>query len=185
MKSFCIILICLFTATGISQTNQDSVVVKDTIVEKKIPKEKGPRRAAILSAVIPGAGQIYNRKYWKAPIVWAALGGVGYFFLKNQEQYTYYRSNLKKLVGGDSSVIDQTGYNTDQLQSQKLVYRKRRDLFGFGLIAVYAIQIIDANVDAHLKTFDVSDDLSLHLHAKPVFVGTAMGAGLSLRLTFK
>ena len=110
---------------------------------------------------------------------------MGYFFLKNQEQYTYYRSNLKKLVAGDSSVIDQTGYNTDQLQSQKLVYRKRRDLFGFGLIAVYAIQIIDANVDAHLKTFDVSDDLSLLIHAKPVFVGTAMGAGLSLRLTFK
>ncbi|MDZ4666060.1 MAG: DUF5683 domain-containing protein [Bacteroidota bacterium] len=185
MKKNCIILLCLFAATGISQTTKDSVIVKDSIVKKKLPKEKGPRRAAILSAVIPGAGQIYNRKYWKAPIVWAAMGGVGYFFLKNQEQYTYYRSNLKKLVAGDSSVIDLTGYNTDQLQTQKLFYRKRRDLLGFGLIAVYAIQIIDANVDAHLKTFDVSDDLSLHLHAKPVFVGNALGAGLSLRLTFK
>jgi hypothetical protein len=185
LKNFCIILICLFALTGISQTTQDSVVVKDTIAEKKIPKEKGPRRAAILSAIVPGAGQIYNRKYWKAPIVWGALGGLGYYFLKNQDQYTYYRSNLKKLVAGDSSVISTTGYNTDQLQSQKLLFRKRRDLFGFGIIAVYAIQIIDANVDAHLKTFDVSDDLSLHLHARPVFAGTALGAGLSLKLTFK
>jgi TM2 domain-containing membrane protein YozV len=168
-----------------SQTTQDSLVVKDTITEKKIPKEKGPRRAAILSAIIPGAGQIYNRKYWKAPIVWGALGGLGYYFLKNQDQYTYYRSNLKKLVAGDSSVISTTGYNTDQLQSQKLLFRKRRDLLGFGIIAVYSIQIIDANVDAHLKTFDVSDDLSLHLHARPVFAGTALGAGLSLKLTFK
>jgi len=185
LKNFCIILICLFAVTGISQTTQDSVVVKDTIAEIKIPKEKGPRRAAILSAVIPGAGQIYNRRYWKAPIVWGALGALGYYFLKNQDQYTYYRSNLKKLVAGDSSVISTTGYNTDQLQSQKLLFRKRRDLFGFGIIAVYAIQIIDANVDAHLKTFDVSDDLSLHLHARPVFAGNALGAGLSLKLTFK
>ena len=70
-------------------------------------------------------------------------------------------------------------------QLQKLFFRKRRDLLGFGIIAVYAIQIIDANVDAHLKTFDVSDDLSLQLHAKPVFSGNAIGAGLCLRLTFK
>lgn len=139
--------------------------------------------------MLPGAGQIYNRKYWKVPIIYAGLGGVGYFFLQNQSEYKYYRKNLIALVGGDSTVITSTGYDVQQLQTQKLLYRKRRDLFGFALIAVYAINIIDANVDAHLKTFDVSDDLSLDIRAKPILVssaaGISYGGGISLTLNFK
>jgi len=164
------------------------------ITDSITPKQKAitnasPRKASILSAIIPGAGQVYNRKYWKVPIVYAGLGGFGYFFLKNQNEYTYYRKNLIALVAGDSSVISTTGYNTSQLQTQKLLYRKRRDLFGFALLAVYAVNIIDANVDAHLKTFDVSDDLSLDVRAKPVLIGSmagiSYGGGISLTLNFK
>lgn len=168
---------------------QDTLTSDSISTQKKIPKNHSPRTASILSAVLPGAGQIYNRKYWKVPIVYAGLGGFGYFFLKNQNQYTYYRSNLIKAVAGDSTVAINTGYSIDQLQSQKLLYRKHRDLFGFALIAVYAVNIIDANVDAHLKTFDVSDDLSLEIKAKPILVGSIMGiacgAGISLKLNFK
>lgn len=172
-------------AINAQENTNDSVQVI-----KKKKKEPGPRNASILSAVIPGAGQIYNHKYWKAPIVWAGMGGVGYLFLKNQNDYTFYRDNLRKLVAGDSTALTNTGLSTqDQIQTQKLVYRKRRDLCGFGLLAIYAINIIDANVDAHLKTFDVSDDLSLQIKAKPIiyngFGGLGCTAGLSLKLNFK
>lgn len=186
MKNLILIFLLLFTFTGFSQET-----VSDTIKPvKKIKKDSAPRKASILSAVIPGAGQIYNRKYWKAPIVWAGMGGMGYLFIKNQNEYSFYRENLKKLVAGDSSALTTTGLDSrDQIQTQKLFYRKRRDLCGFGLIAIYAINIIDANVDAHLKTFDVSDDLSLQLNAKPILFNTFGGldctAGLSLKLNFK
>jgi hypothetical protein len=184
LRYLLIVVCCLFSFAGITQTADSAVVIKDSTA-KKLPKERGPRNAAILSAVIPGAGQIYNRKYWKAPIVWAAMGALGYYFIQNQNEYSYYRTGLKKMVIGDSTAYYETGYGLDQLQTQKLFYRKRRDLLGFGIIAAYAFQIIDANVDAHLKTFDVSDDLSLHIHAKPVLIGNAWGAGISLKLNFK
>ena len=192
MKRLCLIFFVFSFYSGLTQiTSSDSLVrITDSITPKqKAITNASPRKASILSAIIPGAGQVYNRKYWKVPIVYAGLGGFGYFFLKNQNEYTYYRKNLIALVAGDSSVISTTGYNTSQLQTQKLLYRKRRDLFGFALLAVYAVNIIDANVDAHLKTFDVSDDLSLDVRAKPVLIGSmagiSYGGGISLTLNFK
>jgi hypothetical protein len=178
-------LVLLSCALSAQENPSDSIhIIKK---KKHIP---GPRNASILSAIIPGGGQIYNHKYWKAPIVWAGMGGIGYLFFKNQKDYKFYQDNLRKLVAGDSSALDATGLTTvDQIQTQKLIYRKRRDLCGFGLIAIYAINIIDANVDAHLKTFDVSDDLSLQIKAKPIIyngiVGLSFTAGLSFKLNFK
>jgi hypothetical protein len=174
-----ILIFFLLCSIGIAQTTDSVVVAKDSVV-KKLPKEKGPRNAAILSAVIPGAGQIYNRKYWKAPIVWGALGALGYYFLNNQKMYSLYRDSLVKEVAANP-----TSSSIDYYQKQKIIFRKHRDLLSFGLIAFYAIQIIDANVDAHLKTFDVSDDLSLRIDTRPVIVGNAWGPGLSLKLNFK
>ena len=185
MKHLVILICFLCFFTGLSQTSKDTLMVVDTIYHKKPKKDHRPRTATILSAIIPGAGQIYNRKYWKAPIAWAGLGAVGYFFMHNQTLYTQYRNDVRSLVNGDTSAVVNSKYSLDQLQSQKIIYRKRRDLFGFGVIAVYAMQVIDANVDAHLRTFDVSDDLSLELHAKPIYTGAAFGAGISLKLNIK
>lgn len=150
---------------------------------KKLPKDHRPRNAALLSAFVPGAGQIYNRRYWKAPIVWGGLGAFGYYFLKNQNFYSLYRDSLKNAV--QANISTPSDPSIDYYQKQKVIYRKRRDLLSFGVIAVYLIQIVDANVDAHLKTFDVSDDLSLRIDTKPVMVGTAWGPGLSIKLNFK
>lgn len=182
-----IILICfLLLTTGYSQTTQDSVVVRtDTVIKVKPKKDHRPRNAAILSALVPGAGQIYNRKWWKPPVVWAAMGGVGYFFMQQQSLFVEFRNDVRASAEGRTADVKNNKYDTDQLNSQKIVYRKNRDRLGFGLIALYVIQIIDANVDAHLKTFDVSDDLSLQLSAKPIVSGTAMGGGISIKLNFK
>jgi hypothetical protein len=162
-----------------------TTVKTDSSFVKKEKKDHHARNAAVLSAIVPGAGQFYNRKWWKPPIIWAAMGGLGYYFLQNQNLYTEYRSDVRNLAKGDTASVKNIKYDIDQLQTKKLAYRKKRDLFGFGLIAVYVVQIIDANVDGHLRTFDVSDDLSLELRAKPLCTGNAWGAGLSLRLNFK
>lgn len=161
-----------------------------TIVRKENTRKHSPRLAATLSAIIPGTGQIYNRKYWKTPIIYGALGGLGYFFITNQNEYTYHRKNLIAEADDDVNTINESGLSQDQLQQQKIYYRKFRDLAAVGLIAVYAFNIIDANVDAHLKTFDVSDDLSLKINLKPLpncntSAGLAFTPGLSLKLNWK
>lgn len=177
MRYVLIILFLLPASIVFCQTPVDTIskpVKKNT--------KHSPKTATILSAVIPGAGQIYNRKYWKVPFIYAGLGGLGYVFYNAQQNYSYYQKNLRHEADTDPGTINETGFGITELQSEKIRYRKQRDLFAFGLIAVYALNIIDANVDAHLKTFDVSDDLSLIIKAKPLFTPSAKGGGLTAGL---
>lgn len=166
------------------------VKINDSIPAQTIkPVKHSAKKATILSIILPGAGQVYNKKIWKVPIIYAGLGGFGYMFYTNQNQYNFYRKNLIAENDNDSTTINTSGYSTSQLQSQKLYYRKFRDISAFGVIVMYALNVIDANVDGHLKTFDVSDDLSLELKAKPIFTSSALGiscgAGISLKLNIK
>ncbi|MBI2722549.1 MAG: hypothetical protein HYX39_10280 [Bacteroidetes bacterium] len=148
------------------------------------------RKATILSAILPGAGQIYNKKYWKVPIIYAGLGGLGYFFYLNNTKYNNYRSALKySLSNGGFSRVDGQNYSTSQLQTQKLYYRKFRDFAVIGMVAIYILNLIDANVDAHLKTFDVSDDLSIYIDPWQGIYSTEKGSvaasGISIKINFK
>lgn len=147
-----------------------------------------PRRVTLMSVVVPGLGQIYNKQYWKVPVIYAGLGGFTYLFISANREYQYYRSNLKAIYDDDSSTQNTTGYSADNVQLQKVAYRKRRDLAAIGIGAIYLLNIIDANVSAHLKTFDVSDDLSLQVSGRPQLwpsaSGINFGAGLSLRIKF-
>src|SRR5690606_12562383 len=92
------------------------------------------RRASIMSAVLPGLGQAYNRKYWKVPIVYAGLGGFGYMFSQNNKEYKYYRHAVINYYNAndDSLALVKTGYRSEDLQIQKLYYRKNRDICAFG-----------------------------------------------------
>jgi hypothetical protein len=161
-------------------------------VEKKKNKKAiygNARKATLMSAILPGLGQVYNRKWWKVPIVYAGLGGFGYLFYYNQSRFTYYSKNLRAEFDDDSSTLNETGYSGDQLSVLKNDHRKYRDLGVIGFVAIYALNIIDANVDAHLKTFDVSDDLSLKIRPYSNFYCTqnsfGIQSGLSLSLSFK
>lgn len=142
-----------------------------------------------MSTILPGLGQAYNKKYWKLPIIYAGLGGFGYMFVTNNEQYKFYRKNLIAANDDDPDTDNTTIYSSDQLQVQKVAYRKNRDFAAIGIAVIYILNIIDANVDAHLKTFDVSDDLSLNVAPWHSIYGSAGGyktvTGLSLKLTFK
>ena len=183
-----IILLSFFTAfcfNGISQT--DTVKVDKKKNKKAIYGEA--RKATIMSVIVPGLGQAYNRKWWKVPIVYAGLGGFGYLFYTNQQNFSFYAKNLKAENDGDPNTVNETKYSSDQLLNLKNDYRKYRDLGVIGITIIYVLNIVDANVDAHLKTFDVSDDLSLHIkpYNNVYFINNTVGVqtGISLNLKFK
>jgi hypothetical protein len=177
------ILVGVIHAQTIPEQNSDSLSVKKT--NKKAIYSRA-RKATIMSAAMPGLGQLYNKKYWKAPIVYAALGGITYWGITNHTEYKYYSNNLRAEYDNDPNTINVTRYSSDQLISQKNYYKKFRDMsIIFGSL-VYIINILDANVDAHLKTFDVSDDLSLQV--KPysnIDFTNKLQTGLTLKLNFK
>jgi len=188
-------LVFLFIISLASAQVKDSAMhVADSLKQAEIAHKKlysSPRKASIMSACLPGLGQIYNRSYWKVPVIYAGLGGFGYLFYVNNIHYNDYRQAVIYSVNnGDVSVfIDGRNYSQDQLQKIKLDYKKSRDRWAIGVIIVYLVNIIDANVDAHLKTFDVSNDLSLHIEPWQETLSTGngfgMATGLSLKLNFK
>ncbi|UPT66022.1 MAG: DUF5683 domain-containing protein [Sphingobacteriales bacterium JAD_PAG50586_3] len=172
---------------------ETKVTGADTSAINKIPaapdsvKKHSPKKATIYSAILPGLGQVYNRKWWKVPIIYAGFAGVGYAIGFNQAYYIDFRQALKDRIDDDPNTIDPyvNKYSAANLDELQQFYRKNRDLSYIILGAVYVLNIIDANVDAHLFDFDVSNDLSLDIKpaAIPTFAG--YGGGLALTLKFK
>lgn len=148
-----------------------------------------PKKAAYLSAALPGLGQAYNKRYWKIPIVLGAFGTVGYFIGWNNNKYQQYRNAylLKKSFPLEELDDDLAiNISEDNLQRGLDYYRRNRDLLMILLVGVYIIQILDAHIDAHLMEFDVSDDLSFRV--EPGFesqsLWTSKQYGLKLTLNF-
>lgn len=155
-----------------------------------------PEKAALWSAVIPGAGQFYNRAYWKVPIVYAGVAVLGYFLIDNNKKYQSFRRALLLRVDNDSTTVDEYANNPDYpslnvsngtLAEQNIEYRKdywrrNRDLTILLSIGYYGLQMAEAYVHAHLKEFDVSDDLSLRI--MPGLVPVATNSAVAPALTF-
>jgi hypothetical protein len=169
----------VFTMTGDSTK-------KDT-VKAKPGKYHSPKKAALFSAVIPGSGQIYNKKYWKVPVIYAGFVGLAFSFDFNQSQYVLYRDAIKFRTDADPSTTDNyVGvYSDEQLITLYKYYHRYRDLTVVGGLTLYLLNVIDAAVDAHLFTFNVSDDLTINIH--PALINTASvnryttGFGLSVK----
>ena len=167
-------LCCTITISSIAQAKLDSLSMLHS-----------PRKATILSAVLPGAGQYYNKKYWKIPIIYVGFTALSYYVIINNDDYKTYKSAYKKRLDGDVSTTDEfVGIYSDQdLSTLKNYYRRNRDLSVIGMSVLYVLNIIDATVDAHLFHFDVSDELTLNWH--PAFApGNSMGPALSLNIQF-
>ena len=136
---------------------------------QEVKKEHSAKKAAILSACLPGLGQVYNGKWWKVPIVYAGLGGLGYMAWDNYTDYKTYLTAYKIKTGDLEEGVTPTEYElqlseyyqASQLQSYKDSYRRNFELFCILTAAWYGLNIIDATVDGHLYTYDISDDLSL------------------------
>lgn len=149
------------------QITNDSISEKNQILaeEEEEPKEKhSPQRAAMLSATLPGLGQIYNRKYWKVPAVYAGFGAVIYFLEFNNSRYQLFRRAWVARVDGNPNTTDDfPAYSTDQLERATKYYQRNLEITYISAAAIYLLNILDATVDAHLLDFDVSKDLSMNV----------------------
>lgn len=155
-----------------------------------------PLRAALLSAALPGAGQFYNRNWWwaKIPIFYGAFAFVGYNMYTNQKAYLNFRDNyLYSRDNNPLTVVDDVyaAYNPEQLKAQRDRALRERDFNIILLVVVYGLNMAEAAATAHLKKFDVSNDLSMQI--KPNFftttsIGTnqnGLAAGVSVTFYFK
>lgn len=137
--------------------------------------EPSPSRAALFSTILPGAGQVYNKKYWKAPIVYAGLGTIGFFAYQNHKQYLIFRDALRARYDQDPATVDNQFPNisNEVLKAQREYYRRNRDFMYIIGGVVYLLNILDAYVDAHLKAFTVSDKLTVFVLPSPnAFIGS-------------
>lgn len=172
----------------------DEIVGDEVVVEGVVSLESqeidplSPATAAFYSAVLPGLGQAYNKKYWKIPIVYAAIGTGLYFVVDNQREYERYQDAYKLRISGRPDEFDGTGTNPnisdDGLIRAQEVLKKNRDLALFITIGLYALNIIEANVDAHLddKAFNRNLSWKPTLYVNPVDNQTM--AGLNLKFDF-
>jgi hypothetical protein len=183
------------TQPSTPKTRPSSIASTDTIPAKKdsvVKKKHSPRTAAIRSAIFPGLGQIYNKKYWKLPIVYAAMGISGGIFLYNLKNYhdTRFAYTVKynmRVFGTDTALYDKIKAQLKPLSEESLrfyrnQFRRDIDFSAVFFIIMWGLNIVDAVVDAHLKSFDVSPNLSLNL--KPGYSEMAGTNGLSLVVIF-
>ncbi len=172
---------CLFLLSwGYAQDNEDVIREPSTETKKSRSKKKkdnqeivfldslkpsvvinplAPSKAAFYSAVLPGLGQVYNKRYWKVPIVYGALGtGLG-IYIWNNDRYQTFRGAYKQRIEGQRDQFQ--GILTDDvlIRAQRN-FQRQRDLSLLATVGLYVLNIIDANVDAHLKQFNVDDTLT-------------------------
>jgi len=190
------LFVILFFATGFSAFSQKSD--GDSIKINKPVAVHSPRKATIYSAVLPGLGQIYNRKYWKVPIVYGGFVTLGYFINFNNELYVKYKQAYSDIIDTDPNTNSFTKLNinpalygpakitqfTETLRRAKDGSRRNRDLVVIGTAVFYALNIIDASVDAHFFNFDISDDLTINWVPGPIMCMDQKLIGLHCRFTF-
>lgn len=162
---------------------QEAVPLTDSILRKK----HNPTTATLLS-IIPGGGQIYNRKWWKVPIIYACLGVSGYFIYDFAGKTTLYQKEYIYRMNGEISKLNPNlaSYADENVLALKNYYRRNLEIAIGAMTVVYLLNLIDATVDAHLFYFDISDDLSLHI--KPFFNNNydtnSFSSGLAFSIKF-
>ena len=170
-----LILLILLSANA-----QIDTLSRNQVKEKE--KFHSPKTATLL-AIIPGAGQAYNRKYWKMPIVYATMGTCIYFSISNQQQFKRFKNAYMQRDNGEHDEFYGI-LSKDALMNHMDSNRKIRDYTLAGAVLLYALQIVDANVDAHLFYFDVGDNLSAHFYPQtlnPFYTRTPiLGVGCTL-----
>lgn len=178
IKSLVVFISCCCSLAAYSQ-GKDSVSTET--------KQHSPKLATILSASIPGAGQVYNRKYWKVPVIYAGFAGFGYGFLYNNDKYKKYKDayilSLDSIATND---IYDGIYSSDNLKSLMDGFHRWRDINVIGFAFVYVLNIVDAAVDAHLMNFNAQINSDLSLNIQPVFFSATFAGNHSaqgLRLT--
>lgn len=155
-----LLLFVLGNSAVFSQKKTDEVLIaKDTLKSNDIDPLT-PAKAAFYSAILPGLGQAYNKKYWKIPIVYIAIGVPMYYYLDSNQKYNQYRDAYKRRLEGFTD--DEFSYlDESRLIAGQKFYQRNRDLSALFVVGFYVLNIIDANVDAALIQFNVNENLSV------------------------
>ncbi|AXT19551.1 hypothetical protein D7030_10215 [Flavobacteriaceae bacterium AU392] len=176
------------------QLDDKNIIVKDLDIKKRRINPLAPSKAAFYSAILPGLGQAYNKQYWKIPIVYAAIGTGVAFYISNNNEFNRYRDAFKRRLAGFS---DDEFFGTDangnplatpRISQDGLIraqdqLSRNRDLALIVTIGIYALNIIEANVSAHLLSFNIDENLALKPHFK--FDERDATTSLGLTLDFK
>lgn len=173
----------VLTASHAPASPEKSVLGLDTLGRKYNPK-----KAMIRSAVLPGWGQFYNKKYWKIPIIYGALGVSAGVFFFNLKTYRLLRDAVKYRASGthaDSIRVDPQFIflTTESIRLYRNAYRQNIDYSVLAFLVLWGLNVVDATVDAHLKAFDVSPDIGMKI--RPGFNYATNNAGISLVFFFK
>jgi len=184
---FLIFATSLFAQTAdslIVKKQEKVIVVNDSLLPKEEYNPLAPAKAAFYSAVVPGLGQVYNKRYWKIPIIYAGMAAGIYFYKQQDKDYDRFRNAYKRRLAGYTDDEFQ-GISDERLINAQKSAQKNKDISIIVTIAFYLLNVVDANVDAHLRQYEVSEDLSLQpnfdynqFNAKPQY-------GMSLTYRFK
>lgn len=192
-KPHCFLFSIIFLSfLGFSQTEQDSTNISSVSDDLKLDTEiikaepinpLTPSKAAFYSALLPGLGQAYNKKYWKIPIVYAAIGTGVYFYISNDNQLERYRDAYKRRLAGFEDDEFFGRVSDDGLIRAQRQFRRNKELSLLVTLGLYALNIIDANVDAHLLQYNVDENLAIKPHFQ--FNQMEQSTDLGLTLNFK
>lgn len=200
-------MFCWLLASNNIFSQQDTLLLPvDTIVmpyNLESKKVLSPHKASFYSAILPGLGQAYNRKYWKIPILYAGIGAMGYAISFNVKYYRGYKAAYRDFIIQDPNNKSYLEYLPpswteedlenpqnatwfeNALENKKDYYRRYRDLSFIGMALIYVLNLVDASVDAHLSSFDISDDLSLKIDPVLIDPYRSKDVGAGLKLSFK
>ena len=180
---FIVLLIAgqMFSITAIGQKITADTVIADSTLEK----QHSPVKAAVMSICLPGLGQVYNKKYWKVPVIYAGLGVMTYFIVSNAQQYSKYKNAYIESANNDTTGKYQDlvyKYSAQDLLSARDYYRRNLEISCIITGIFYILNIVDAAVDAHLFTYNISNDISLKID--PVVIGPVMSRNFASGLRF-
>ena len=172
------------TVAALEDTTASAVpMMVDSIVELK-PLFMTPKKTGLFSAIIPGLGQYHNKQYWKIPIIYVGIGAAAYIISDNLKNYNAFRKEYAGRLSQDPNFVSKFPEYRDEItiKSAQDFYRRNLDLSVLITGLGYTLQVIDAVVFAHLKGFDISEDISLNY--KPVMTPQG-GLGFGLVMNFK
>jgi hypothetical protein len=189
---FFLLLACpvLKAQDSVRVMRDDSLIVesRDTVLMKSYATRYNPRKALLFAAILPGLGQIYNKKYWKLPLVYGGFISIGYGMNLYQTGYRKYKNQLFDNLNADPSnesyVNPESEFTTSQLRTIVDRYRRERDFMVVLMAGMYLLQIIDAHVDAHLKEFDLNPNLQVSIQPtveQNAMIGRQTGVSLIIK----
>jgi hypothetical protein len=188
-----VLIVTAFSASAqdsVAVSKDDSLIVegRDTLLLQSYAARYDPRKALLYAAVLPGLGQIYNKKYWKLPLVYGGMFALGYAINFYQDGYTKYKAelyyNLENGYTDDSDVRPGDSYTTANYRRIVDQYKRERDFMIILMGGVYLLQMVDAHVDAHLKEFDLNPKLQMSVRPtveQSDLIGRSSGISLILK----